>query len=352
MVLEALDFADASLASPGGGMPIGAYWRPDWPLDLPPDAFKVQKGTVRALTIIAEGEGAATPMAIRYSSDLTIEEYPFFLNGRMAQVLVSRGDDGELLELNFTFKGGEPPLSGEASDESSWKFQFPKDFSLYLPGNLPPDPIKVSFDDMWFFIYLSGGGNELLETWYDEEGNVLGIYAYSFLEIGKTRRLSAIRDCSKYAEATEFHYDSRGFITDSSGPEGIFNTLYFREDLPRYRESWPAGNNPDMVQGPTMGIADDGNPQGSPIDQGWVQGGEAGIFSLQWDEEGLLVRIAEIPQAAGGNQDRAALLDYRYEYSFDEEGNWIERKEVRMIRQFGFLAPSAGIIFTRVLEYY
>jgi hypothetical protein len=91
---------------------------------------------------------------------------------------------------------------------------------------------------------------------------------------------------------------------------------FYREDLPRYWERRPVS-----------------------------EADEAGNFSLQWDEANFLVRIRGEPENSG------SFVDYRYEYELDEKGNWIERRETRMIRAFDLLVPSPGITIKRVLEY-
>ncbi|MCL2320427.1 MAG: hypothetical protein FWC45_10105, partial [Treponema sp.] len=114
--------------------------------------------------------------------------------------------------------------------------------------------------------------------------------------------------------------------TGIAGPGGLFGVLYYREDLPRYWERLPR-----------TGMAG-----GTKDREG------AGNFSLQWDEEGSLVRISYRTASPGTFESP---VEYRYDYTLDERGNWIERREIRMIRRLGLLVPLPGITFTRVLEY-
>jgi hypothetical protein len=44
-------------------------------------------------------------------------------------------------------------------------------------------------------------------------------------------------------------------------------------------------------------------------------------------------------------------VNYSYEYTFDRNGNWVERREIRWTPLHGFLAPSAGDVVTRVIDY-
>jgi ABC-type taurine transport system ATPase subunit len=44
-------------------------------------------------------------------------------------------------------------------------------------------------------------------------------------------------------------------------------------------------------------------------------------------------------------------VNFIYEYDFDERGNWIERREIRMIRSMGHFISTQGTVFRRILEY-
>ena len=285
----------------------GALWRPDWPLDFPPDAFKAKE--VSRLTV--EGEGISL---IFYCNTLhsehedgstadlgRVEEFPFLLDGRIAQVHLAYRELFEIQEMVLTFQSGEEP----------WKFEVLETVDSF------PALVRGSRGETWYFIALSRGLNEINETWYDEKGRILGAYSVYLIQVGKDRRPWVVRDYSRPDEDTELHYDSRGLVTESAGPDGIYRVQYFREDLPRYWERRFAED----------ASADD------------ISKDEAGNFSLQWDERDFLLR------AAGES------VEFRYEYTLDERGNWIERREWRMIPGLGLLVPTPGTTFTRVLEY-
>ena len=278
LILEGADYAAS-----------GAVWRPDWPLDLPPDAFKVKSpGISRSLIL-----GDNINMEFRFNREGRIEEFPFVLFNSMVQVSLAYRETG-LRELVLNFPGGDDP----------WKLEFLESIDSY------PSLVRCSRGEAWYFIALSHGVNEINETWYDEKGRILGAYRVSIIEIGKGKKTWALRDYSLPEEDTEYHYDSRGLITDISGPGGVYKVLYYLEDLPRY----------------------------------WEQGGR---YSLQWDSNGLLLRIAdENPEDYSGET-----VDYRYEYTLDEMGNWIERREIQMVPGLGLLVPMPGRTLKRILEY-
>ena len=273
----------------------GTLWRPDWPMDLPPDAFKAKEAS--RLTIEWEGVSLTFYCNTLHSeledgstADLgRIEEFPFLLDGRITQVHLTYRELLEIREMVLSFQSGE----------ESWKLEVLESVDSF------PVLIRGSRGEAWYFIALSRGLNEINETWYDEKGRILGAYRIYLIGVGKDRRPWVVRDYSRPEDDTELHYDSRGLLTETAGPDGIYKVQYFREDLPRY----------------------------------WEREDEAANFSLQWDEKDLLLRIT------------GESVDLRYEYTIDERGNWIERREWRMIPGLGLLVPSPGTTLKRVLEY-
>jgi hypothetical protein len=306
LVLEGVDYA----VSKGGA--LRSVWRPDWPSQIPVDAFKVFSGEVSRIFI--EGEGIS--LNLSFGLDGLLEEFPFMFNGRMAQVGLVYDEFSEKKEMFLTFPSWD---ESNKSDEDTWKLEFLeyRDSFPYL--------VRASSQGVWYFIYFSGTMNEILETWYDVTGNFIGAFAFSLIEIDNEKRISAMRDYLDTGNNTEFFYDSRGLLTEATGPFGVYKILYYREDFPRYWERRPVG----------------------------AQDGWAGEFAFQYDEAGF------IPRASGESGD--GQFDYRYEYTVDERGNWIERRVIQMIYQqgvlqpgllqSGLLAPSPGLTYNRILEY-
>ena len=275
-----------------------AAWRPDWPFELPPDAFRVLEAELSRARIIGEGYD----LSLTFRPDGLVEKFPFMLAGRMIQVSLVYNNAMEIRELTVAFPAGDEP----------WEMEF-----LEHSDSLPT--LARGFRmNTWYFIYLTWGMNEVRETWYDVEGNFLGAYSFPFANIGQDRRIRMVRNYFAPNEGAELHFDSRGLVTEISLTGGLYRVLYFREDLPRYWERRPIAG--DLL--------------------------ETGNFSFQWDVNGILVRIT-----GGSYEDGGITVDLRYEYDFDERGNWIERREIRMIRNMGHFVPTQGTIFRRVLEY-
>jgi len=237
------------------------------------------------------------------------------LNGEIAQAALVYNELSEIQEIAITFPSGDDPWNLEFLE---YRNTFP-----YLVRACCGD--GTSDTGVWYFIYFSWGVSEILETWYDENGKAVGIYGFTLAEVGRKPRIRVVKAYSAESDDsdTELFYDSRGLVTGVSGPTGVFNVLYFRDDSPRYWEYRPVAK-------------DAGDDSETLI---------VGNFTLQWDEMGLLRRLS------GEDESNNQLLDCRYEYTLDEMGNWIERRETRRIRDLGFLVPAPGNTISRILEY-
>jgi len=299
-------------------------WKPDWPLEIPPDAFKVLSGEISSCEIVFDD----FTLCLKIGKTGRVEKFPFMLNGKMAQVALAYTEGSELSEIAVTFPSGDDPWNLEFLE---YRNTFPYLVRAYCGDTEGGDDEAGDAAGVWYFIYYSWGVSEILETWYDENGKTVGIYGFTLAEVGKKPRIRAIKDYSDPEGGTEFFYDSRRLVTGVSEPAGFFNVLYFRENSPRYWERRPVA----------MDAGDDNAEINTALDA-TIFGGN---FSFQWDEAGFLRRLSR-------EDDNADMfIDYRYEYALDEWGNWIERRETRMIRDLGLLVPSPGTTIRRVLEY-
>jgi YD repeat-containing protein len=171
------------------------------------------------------------------------------------------------------------------------------------------------------------------ETWYDPAGNALFIIITEH-SAGKSLRLSFQDGAAEIPPAeTSYYYDSTGALTGISSPGGEWSVLYDALGRPRYWERRPAAgaSSAPAAGGRTV-------PGGS--------GGSPGNYTFQWDERGLLVRFYGGPPGETENG-----IDCRYEYTLDERGNWIERREIRMIPRSGRLIPVPGRTLRRHIDY-
>jgi len=290
-------------------------WMPDWPLEIPPDAFKVLSGEISFCEIAYDD----FTLGLKIDDAGRAEIFPLMLNGEIAQAALVYNELSQMQEIAITFPSGDDPWKLEFLE---YRNTFPYLVRAYCGGTESGDGDAAG---VWYFIYYSWGVSEILETWYDENGTAVGIYGFALVEVGRKPRIRAVKDYSDPENGTELFYDSRRLVTGVSEPAGIFNVLYFRENSPRYWERHPANAAGENVAGNNL-VA-------------------AGNFTFQWDEAGLLMRLS------GEDESSGQLLDCRYEYTLDDMGNWVERRETRRIRDLGFLVPAPGTTIRRILEY-
>jgi len=290
-VLDFLEFSGSSM--------LYQIWQPDWPFYIAPDAFRVNYGEVKSITISGDVLGAGTEeeteIVFRFNSRFQAEEFPFLLNNEIVRISVnySHEEPFHIEEMHI------------AASSSTWELSFLEYRNSY------PYLIRVFREGFWYFVSFGRGVSGLLETWYDEEGNPLAVFGYSLINISGSFRINQIYNYFSGGTERQYHYNSYNLVSFLFSPDGIYDILYYREGLPRYWDRQPFN-----------------------FDDEWM-----GLYSFQWDGEDNLVRVH------GGN------TDHRYEYVFDERGNWIERRETRMILMNGLLIPQSGNVLTRILEY-
>jgi hypothetical protein len=110
-----------------------------------------------------------------------------------------------------------------------------------------------------------------------------------------------------------YDYNSAGRVSGISAPEGEYAALYNAAAWPRY----------------------------------WERPG--GAYTLQWNEQGFLIRIAGVSQAETAAEPQQ--IDIRYDYALDGQGNWIERRETSFARLFGRLVPQSETTIRRIISY-
>jgi hypothetical protein len=346
-------------------------WRPDWPLEIAPDAFTV-KGRAAAVTMeitgvweAGGGAGDAEPgmeagagpvlrgpryrgIAYRLARDSQgrLAAFPLALGLEerepdppalvFAQVEVRRGEGIEELRIlapappaeearaedlaGETAPAGTPaaredPAGGSAkspADMIIWSVLFSDPF---LPG-MPPGkgPVKVQTGEDTYYVLFAGGMGRIAETWYDPLGNFV---AYFETRIGETRigpgdagpRVLGLRGQNFNRD---YRYESGGNLSECSGDQGFFSALYGGRARPLY---WTAGRD----------------------------------YGLSWDEGDRLIAMRDLGPASGASGDFPAA--FRYEYDFDSRGNWIRRREIALFRRENLLIPGRMWETVRQIDY-
>jgi hypothetical protein len=245
------------------------FWRPDWPPEIPPDAFTLNHGRASLIKINAGG----VEYGIRRDGEGRLTEFPH-PSGGLAAVKVRYGPEGEISGIDAI-----PAESGQ----SPWTVLFSRDF--FAPGT--ESLVRAGRDGVDFFAVVEETGSGVCETWYDAEGRALAYAVTSVQDYGGRRiRSIEIRDASGiHGETCHFEGGGRVSLVERGSVRAA--AAYGRQPL-----YWDFTDSPEG--------------EGEGIDR---------RFSLQWDENGFLARM----HGSGG--------DFRYSYDSDERGNWIRRRE-------------------------
>ncbi|MDR3173835.1 MAG: hypothetical protein LBU19_06280 [Treponema sp.] len=302
-------------------------WRPDWPLEIAPDAFAVRgaaavtvelgalwetgedsagaesrelpaqgsryRGIPYHLTRNPGGRPAAFPMPLAEGGTLVF-----------AQVEVRYGGEDGIEELRILIPPGEEPAGQETDAEMPpWTVLFP---APWLPGTPPAgEPVKVQRGEDLYYVFFSGNRDLIAETWYDPPGNFA---AYFETRIGGEGRRVIGLEGRNYRG--EYSYESGGNLSEYSGDQGLFSAIYGAQGRPLY---WTAGRE----------------------------------YGLQWDEEGRLRGMRDLAPQGPGEGPAA----FRYEYEFDSRGNWVRRREIALFLRENLLLPGRMQETVRQIDY-
>jgi hypothetical protein len=274
-------------------------WRPDWTPGFPPDGFVLSSGAASSITLTVD----SADYTLRRNAGGFLEEFPFPLDGTLRGVQADLDSLGALRGFRI---GGEIPSVIEVLEYSGSPF-----FPVPVPARA-----RVLREERVSFVVLAYKPGGFSETWFDAEGGGLAFWEADFIFLdgeNLPRRLEGADP--EGALLGEWDYDSGGNLTAIREAEGIYSALYNRRGFPRY---WERRISPEAFES----------------------------YTLQWDEGGLLVRLSGF--SGPGDGDR---IDFRYEYTLDERGNWTERRETRMFRHLGYLFPGPGFTVKRVINY-
>ncbi|MDR2097342.1 MAG: hypothetical protein LBP37_02355 [Spirochaetaceae bacterium] len=284
-------------------------WQPDWPADIPVDTFRVlNKGEARLVTALTL-EGGGVNLTLRRNRRGVLTEFPLFLNGAFYRFRTNFDSVGKI--RGFT-----------AADEKPAEIEF---LAFENPDG-KPSLARIHGGESWFFASILYEDAFTIETWYDADGNPLAVFTAE-LTWGRPKSYRSVFAAAAGTESSGGDEDASDSTVQA--PVVSESRLYFDG----------AGN--------TTRIEADGNVfEALYKDAGlsYWKSPALGHAALQWDENGRLVRMAGF---AGDDVP----IDFRYEYEFDGQGAWTERREFRMTEEMGVLIPSSGLSFKRTIEY-
>ena len=267
-------------------------WRPDWPANIPPDAFSPANGEARPLSITLSND--TTRLNFTRDSEGRLTEFPFFLPNGYLQVEAVFSASGALRRMNITC-------------ETVWNVEFPDNFlpfsEISLGGAFPR--ITINRDGTTFFVFIFESPIFLTESWYDAQGELIGFNKAWVARENPSEnrnfwriRAMEIRD-AQGIHKEQFFYDSTGNISEIRSRAGVFSALY-------------RGGRPVFWQ---------------------LRDGSS--HALQWDGHGLLVRKRNTLEELEPGQP----YEFRYMYETDAQGNWTRRSTAEIIDTFGLFAP-------------
>jgi hypothetical protein len=353
-------------------------WRPDWPLEIPPDAFTVPDAAAIELDLGEPGSPPGGPVSYRleWAGD-RLTDFPLALPAALsgARFGIESGgppadlsgdlpgvpDSGPLfvqVHCRYDEAGGlagldiDPP-AGITSGSFVISFDPP-----CFPQSERASGARISYGDRLYLVLLSGGIHEITETWFDSSG-VFAAYVTGRIEPVPPGNLPSPQapgaspapgglfpwrilglEGSEYGgdagEArplrsgrTAFQYESGGSLSEHSGEQGFFSAVYGPAGRPRY----------------------------------WIRG--ARNYSFQWDEGGRLVRMQDLGAVGGGangfaggetdsktgGETDASPVDFRYDYEYDSRNNWVLRRETALFRAGNLLLPASYRELVRRIVY-
>jgi hypothetical protein len=286
-------------------------WRPDWPSYIPPDGFVIHEGNEKYQLIELSNEDYN--FSVIYDRTGRLLEFPYFYSDSYAVIKASYTENGALSEMNVAIKNYSFSDENSLSEIKIINVNFPFNFLPYSamsPGGAFP-PIKISFEESVYHVFIFESPLFLTETWYDEEGNIL-FFSNALVDVDENRwriRAMEIQDTNDIY-FIDYYFDSYGNTTEIKLSGNVFNSLY-------------NGNMPNY----------------------WRYNDQK--YELSWDTQNIL-RIIKASEFIDG-----IYCEYRYDYDFDINGNWINRQEIAYIMTSNLLVTdpsySRGIWTRRIV---
>jgi hypothetical protein len=322
----------------------GLAWQPDWPGDIPPDAFTVRgdAALIRLSGTSARYENPAktepetetqVPFEYRLRRDEQGRplEFPLSLEGRFWQIRADHAPSGGVTALVFDAAGrgeGEAGVEiGTEAEQEPWTAEFPLS---YIPfespaPKLPGEAVRVSQGEAVYFVLFEEGVSSISESWYGPEGKLAGYFVSFFEEWEGRRRILSVLG---FDGAERYHFESGASVSAIRGLRGNFSALYGARGQPLEREFVPVELELEL------------DAALRPPEH----------FDFQWDERLLLVSMRDI-SSSQSSEPVEPPVEYRYEYTLDQRGNWLSRRETAYIRRGGLLIPAGTKQTDRYIVY-
>ena len=287
-------------------------WRPDWPSDIPFDGFTVNKDSGKYEVV--ELSNANDTFTVKYNREGKLLEFPFFYYNSYAQINAVYTDLGALSKMDIILKNysssdkenqtEDNKTEDNQNEERILTVNFPDNFLPYSemsPGGAFP-VISLSLDDTLYHVFIFESPVFLSETWFDSEGNML-LFCKANVNVENSVWRIESMEIQNIDEAlfVDYFYDSYGNITQIESSDGLFSSLY-NENKPSYWRNYTQQ------------------------------------YELFWDTQSIL-RVVKTALLDGD-----IYTEYRYEYDFDNTGNWIKRMETARVLSSNLLVPNPAYV--------
>jgi hypothetical protein len=357
-LLYAEDTETESASASGMGLtlpPLSLFYRaaldenvrfsPDWKPTIPPDAFSVLHGGGYSEITLTIDEAE---YRLSKNPDGSLNTFPFFYNGAVytVEVLFDTGNtisgftitihdsntndddddeheseheddntEGNAGGIAAVTPSGDTTAEGDSDKRIEVAFgQSRAEPSDLLGSNPSPQIVRIHEDDAYYFVSFAYSNNEIIETYFSEDGALLFLYRIHFSSDEHSNYISIEKRSSEESNVTLIYYDSRGDITKMILPDTEYDALYNHNGV-RYWEKQSA-NTDDTKYGEK---------------------------NIQYDERHIPVR--ETISSAEGT----VYIDYQYQ--FDAQGNWIERQAAYKKEMLGVLITVDESIIKRTIIY-
>jgi hypothetical protein len=360
---KSLDIVPLSLLY-RAAMDTKVRFSPDWDMSIPTDAFLLHDDSFFSKITLSIAD-------IEYTLSRTpegrLEEFPFFYNGVFTTVRVlfdagnnisgftitiheSNTDSNTKSDTDSNTKGGTDgntdsktggDTKGDTGDENKIDIEFlqsdaaPSDL---LGGKSGPRIARIHNNDAYFFVSCAYSNNEIIETYFSEEGSILFLYRIHFINDEQNNYFTIEKRSGEESETARSYYDSMGYITGIVLRGSEYRALYNNNGVRYWEQHHTESVDTDN------GRKEENEGKNNDRDNGGEKnnGGEK-KKKIQYDGGGLAVR--ETISGIDG------ILYIDYQYKFDSEGNWIERQATQKKEILGVLITVDESIIKRTIIY-
>jgi hypothetical protein len=347
-------------------------WQPEWFLTIPPDSFSLASGKAASIQLEIEGDNNSIFLC-EWNDKGQIIQFPLLhetFGGVSFMAALQFNQAGEIAHIRLHGKQKDTTANEDSSagkTESASEVVIVNEAETFSEIEITieiletrdgyPLLARIHRNGEYYFAVFEYWNDSASETWYNADGSPQGLLLseyqrYEHIRHDNTGYHPAGNDRELFqnmfllaeesiwgnlSSRVTYDYDSWGNISQVNTETLTTSVLYNEDSRPKYLEkTFLEGYiSPDAANN----LSDEDTYQSFPQKE---------HFTFQWDEQNLLVSLKESVDNTHAND---TITEKRYEYTLDERGNWIERREILMIRQGAYLFPSPGENIRRTIKY-